>query len=234
MITKNLIIAADDFGASEKANRNILKLAESGKLGRVSVMTEGQFSPEDIERLKKTGVKIDVHLDLFNGIEEHRRGIVSRLLTFFWGSISSEGRPKEVKKRWEKQFEQFMDIFGKAPDGLTSHQHIHFFPFYFKTSLNLAQKYHLDHFRFGRRLVARKFNFIFYMLKFLKIFINPSFEKSGLETTEYMMSSEWISDWKDLYKYNKSIEFICHPEKDKEFEQVNNLTPTLSLEKERE
>lgn len=220
---KNLIVAADDFGASEKANRNILALAESGKLSRVAVMTEGVFSTEDLERLKKTGVKLDVHLDLFNGIEEHRRGIISRLWTFFLGSLSSQGKPKKVEKKWEEQIEKFREIMGKMPDGLNSHQHIHFFPFYFGISLKLAKKYQIKYLRFGRKITAKKFNFIFWMLKFLKIFINHSFKKSGLETTEYMMSSEWIQDWKDLYKYNKSIEFICHPEKDEEFEKVKNL-----------
>ena len=48
---KNLIISADDFGKSELANKNILSLAEAGKLDRISVMIEGDSMKKDVEKI---------------------------------------------------------------------------------------------------------------------------------------------------------------------------------------
>lgn len=70
---KKLIISADDFGMNPLANKNILILAEAGKLDRVSVMTNGFFSTQEIERLKRTGVCLDIHLELIYAIFSGRK-----------------------------------------------------------------------------------------------------------------------------------------------------------------
>ncbi|KKQ80371.1 MAG: hypothetical protein UT03_C0026G0009, partial [Candidatus Moranbacteria bacterium GW2011_GWD2_38_7] len=48
---ERLLIAADDFGISSRANRNILYLVSLGKINRVGVMTRGIISPREIEQL---------------------------------------------------------------------------------------------------------------------------------------------------------------------------------------
>src|SRR3990172_10233069 len=69
---KKIILTADDFGKSGKANESILNLAKMGKLDRVSVMSEGVFTAREIEELKNAGVKIDIHLEL--DWQKKRRG----------------------------------------------------------------------------------------------------------------------------------------------------------------
>jgi len=59
-----LIISADDFGKSKLANKNILKLAEAGKLDRVSVMIEGDFDEKEVEQLCSANVRLDIHFEL--------------------------------------------------------------------------------------------------------------------------------------------------------------------------
>src|SRR3989339_287063 len=89
---KNLILTADDFGKSGQANKNILRLTEAGKLDRVSVMIEGDFSEEEIKNLLGSGVKLDIHFELIwqkrrrNLLEDNtlRQGIVF-LVNYFWG-----------------------------------------------------------------------------------------------------------------------------------------------------
>jgi len=220
---KNIIITADDFGASEKANQRILELAKLGKIDRVAVMTDGFFSQSDIPNLLNTEVKLDVHLDLFGGIQEQGKSVVIRLAKFLFGWISSNGRSKNVEIDWERQIEKFKTILGKYPDGLNSHQHIHFFPPYFKITLKLAKKFNISYFRYGHFLIAEKFSLVFWMLKFLRIFINKSFASSGLKTSQYLVSFEWISGPEKFLENKKDVELVCHPEKDGGFEEIKSL-----------
>ena len=62
--SNNLIISADDFGVSEKANRAILELARDKKIDRTSVMMGGKISKDEVKDLLESGVKIDIHLHL--------------------------------------------------------------------------------------------------------------------------------------------------------------------------
>ncbi len=220
---KNLIITADDFGASEKANQRILELAKLGKIDRVAVMADGVFSQSDISNLLNSGIKLDVHLDLFGGINEQGKSVAIRLVKFMLGWISSKGRSKNVAIDWERQIEKFKTILGKYPDGINSHQHIHFFPPYFKITLKLAKKYNIPYFRYGNFLIAEKFSPVFWMLRFLRIFIKNSFASSGLKTSQYLVSFEWIKNPENFLKNKENVELVCHPEKDGGFEEIKNL-----------
>lgn len=223
MRKNNLIITADDFGASEKADQRILELAKTGKIDRTAIFVDGFFSQSDIPELLNTGIKLDVHLDLFGGIEEQGKSVIIRLAKFFFGWVSSNGRSKNVAIDWERQIEKFKTLLGKYPDGLNSHQHIHFFPPYFKITLKLAKKYNISYFRYGNFLIAEKFSPIFWMLRFLRIFINKSFISSGLKTSQYLVSFEWIKNPGNFLKNKENVELVCHPEKDGGFEEIKNL-----------
>ena len=59
---QKLILAADDFGGNYLANQNILKLINSKKIDRVAVIINGSLREAEIESLKISGVKIDLHL----------------------------------------------------------------------------------------------------------------------------------------------------------------------------
>lgn len=223
MRKNNLIITADDFGANEIANQRILELVRSGKIDRVAVMANGDFSQSDIPNLLNSGVKIDIHLDLFNGIKEQGKSVIIRLAKFIFGWLSSRGRSKNVEIDWERQIEKFKNLTGRYPDGINSHQHIHFFPPYFKASLRLAKKYDVSYFRYGRFLIAEKFSPVFWMLRFLRIFINKSFISSGLKTSQYLVSFEWIKNPEKFLKNKEDVELVCHPEKEGGFEEIKSL-----------
>ena len=85
-----MIFTADDFGKSELANRNILRLAEAGKLDRVSVMIDGGFSEREIEKLLAADVKLDIHFELI--WQKRRRNLLKdntlRQGNCFFGELS--------------------------------------------------------------------------------------------------------------------------------------------------
>lgn len=223
---ENIIIAADDFGASEKANQRILELARLGKIDRVAVLADGHFSPDKVANLTNLGVKIDVHLDLFGGKEEKGKSAVARIIKFLLHWLSAQGRAKKVEAEWRRQIEKVREIFGKNPDGLNSHQHVYYFPPYFKIAVKLAQECNVSYLRFGQQLVSKKKSPVYIILKFLRIFNRKVFPKNKLETSDYLTSLDWLKESEnllDIYSKRGIIELVCHPERDEEFEIIKNL-----------
>jgi predicted glycoside hydrolase/deacetylase ChbG (UPF0249 family) len=165
-----LVFSADDFGASQKANDNILELVSLRKIDRVAVMMNGKFTDTEIEALLSSGVKLDIHLDAQQKIEQDRKlkaGVFGRIFKFLKNYVTGQNSPQKIGLIWERQIEDFRNRFGRYPDGLNSHQHIHFFPPYFKIALELCRKYDLEFMRFGK-LCAKMLGPVSFILNVLK------------------------------------------------------------------
>jgi len=222
---KNLILAADDFGKSEKANRNILALAKSGKLDRVSVMVDGNFAPGEIEALAKTGVAFDIHFEL--DWQKKRREIL-RDNTFKQGIIFLKnyfcsGQRKTIEKKWRSQIEKFREIIGRFPDGANSHEYVHLFPSYFKIVLKLSDEFGISRVRFGKCGFMGRKTLAYLILNFLRFMDDRVFRKSGLDSSDYFVSLDWISDFDKFLKNTSEgkMEIACHPERKDEFEIID-------------
>ena len=226
-IRKKLIISADDFGKSELANRNILRLAEAGKLDRVSVMSNGNFSPGETERILNSGVKLDIHLDLADVPQEERKlkqGVLGRGILFLLKHIGSlDYRKKRIRERWSGQIEKFKEIFDRYPDGVNSHQHVHLFGRYFSVSLELANRYKIPHFRFARKsLLGSKTNIrkiVYLVWKRDKKY----FSGSGFSGPDYFVSLDWVKDFNEFLENIPAgeTELACHPERKDEYDLIN-------------
>jgi len=233
--SKNLILTADDFGKNDLANRNILKLAKAGKLDRVSVMADGVFAPGEIEEMKNTGVKLDIHFELI--WQKRRRNLLSdkalrQVAVFFVNYIYGDwpvpenprsGR-KSVKKEWAWQIEKFREVFGRVPDGISSHEHAHYFPAYFGVALDLAKHHGISFIRFGKKGFWGKGNPKKMILEILRRIDSMKYFKSKLDSSDYFTSLDWINS---LEKFSGDIpegkiEIACHPEREEEFEIINS------------
>ena len=222
---KNLIISADDFGISQLANDNILLLAEAGKLDRVAIMTNGIFSPEEIIRLKKSGVKLDIHLDLDHAISPKRKlkdGVLLRAIIFFSKYLKDYINADSKKILWQEQLKKFHSIFGKYPDGINSHQHVHFFPGYFKIIIRLSQKNNIPFVRFGKKWLIQSNSKVYRILNWLHKMDLKFFLASALGSSDFMLSLDWS---RDIHKTLKQLpdgitEVVCHPERPEEFEFI--------------
>jgi len=220
---KNLIITADDFGISPLANAKILALAEAGKLDRTAVMTNGSFGPNDIERIKKTGIKLDIHLDTHAEIPADRKlrdGIIMRGIKFLFAYLSDHLHTHSKEQHWEKQLQDFQTILGRYPDGINSHQHIHFFPAYFKIIIGLAQKNNIFFIRFGRKGFILSNNKVHHILYWLRKKDAKVFRASKLDSTDHMISLDWITNLQKFIRHLPAgtTEIVCHPEREEEFE----------------
>ncbi|MDI6777803.1 MAG: ChbG/HpnK family deacetylase [Patescibacteria group bacterium] len=234
-IRNKIIISADDFGKSELANRNILRLAKAGKFDRVSVMIEGDFDEKEIEEILATGVKLDIHFELVwqkrrrNLLRDNtlRQGIVF-LVNYLWGDWPVPVHPRsgaaEVKREWNKQIEKFRKFFGRTPDGISSHEHTHYFPIYFRIALELAKQYDIAFIRFGKKGLLGERNSVYFILKKMRWLNKRKFFRSKLSSSDYFAVLDWIANFEEFLMDlpEGKTEIACHPERKEEYNFILN------------
>lgn len=228
MINNSIIFSADDFGRSEVANRNILKLAKLGKIQRVAVMIHGTINSEEVKKLLKTDVKLDLHLTVsrISNKDLRFKNSLNRLARFIFLYLSGKTNTEKVLLDWEEQIQNFQETFNKLPDGLNSHEHIHFFPPYFKITLALCKKYKIDFLRFGKKEVIPMSNLVGKILNLLNKIDKKYFKKDdkNITSSDFLISLDWIENLDKILKKNTTgtIEIVCHPEREEEFRQLKN------------
>ncbi|MEP7162433.1 MAG: ChbG/HpnK family deacetylase [Candidatus Moraniibacteriota bacterium] len=216
------IISADDYGIRRTAGR-ILQLAQTGKLDRVAVMVN-YVSEEQARALQSTRVKIDIHLDLIAllgrgavlGDSTLWRGI-SFLFSFLLGRVS----PKKVEAEWRAQIEKFRVLFGKLPDGLNSHEHVHYFSSFFRVFVKLGNEYHTPFVRFGKAglLLHVQQSVIGYILSLPHFLDKRTFLLAEADSTDYLVDLNWLKSFEHLIRsmpQNGNVELVVHPEKEEE------------------
>jgi len=231
-LEKKIIVSADDFGKNENANKNILELMTQNKLQRISVMVDGKLSPEEIRLLLDCHIKLDLHLTLY-GLRENSLnypkeiGVLSRLWFFSRDYLLGKISISKVEQNWMRQLEKFYAIFQKYPDGLSSHEHIHFFPPYCKLILALARKTKIGYLRFGKKDFFQITNPITLIIFLLRKINRRKFLDAGLSSADFLVSLDWLK--KDGLRKIKNlpqgeIELLIHPEKPAELEFIKTHT----------
>lgn len=229
---KDIIISADDFGISCLATENILKLVKQKKIDRVEVMISDNITSSNARDLIRSGINIDVHLhlakDKLDFWQTNERKIDSsatkRTIAFVFNYLSGKSSKKKTLEEWDRQIKIFIKIFGRVPDGVSSHEHIHFFPPYFNCILKLSEKYGIGYVRFGRKTLKNK-NIISHILNWLRKANIKNFNGSSLKSSDYMVSFDWTEKLDDVLKNCQNhvlIEAVFHPEKNNEFAVLAN------------
>ena len=194
---KQLIIVADDYGIRE-ASMPILHLAREGLVDRVAVLVHF-VSAEDAQALMKTGVALDIHLELIHFLgrgDYEGDSTVKRLGNFFWHMMCGDLAPRLVKEEWRAQIELFREKFGRLPDGMNSHEHVHFFPLFFSAFLQVAEEYSITYTRFGSRGILGdvRFHPAKSILSFLHGLNRNLWREKLLPTSDYLVSVDWIDN----------------------------------------
>jgi len=119
---KRIALCADDFGAGPAVDGAILALARAGRLGGVSCQVEAPRFAADAAALAALSDAVDLglHLDLAPG----RGGLVPLLVRTHARALSR----RAVGARIARQLDRFEAAFGRAPDFVDGHQHVHALP----------------------------------------------------------------------------------------------------------
>lgn len=256
-VPRKIIFSADDFGKSREANKNILNLVKLGKIQRVSVMVDGKFNKNEVKRLFDPKVKLDLHLTVqrITSRESRVTNFFYRSIQFIYLYLTGCISAKKTEKEWESQIEKFVNLFNKTPDGLNSHEHVHFFPPYFKIALKLCKKYKIRYIRLGKKGVVANGSKIGWTLKFLNLLTTDDLPASPaclravakaygdvqptgqagrrlttINTSDFLVSLDWIKH-PDRFGRNfpaGTTEIVCHPEMKGEYKilAANYSRPT--------
>ncbi|MEK9151153.1 MAG: ChbG/HpnK family deacetylase [Patescibacteria group bacterium] len=221
-IRERFIVTADDYGIRQTAEP-ILRLAHEGKIDRVAVLIH-YVSAEQAEALKATGVKIDLHLELIGLLksgEKMHESVLVRSVNFIFRRIAGLATAKKVEQEWRDQIVRFRDIFGRLPDGLNSHEHLHCFPPFFRVFTKLAEEYRISYIRFGKKgmLTGLHGAFIGEILAFFWKRTHPAYVKTALATSDYLVSLDWLADFKSFSERlpSGSIELVVHLEREEDY-----------------
>lgn len=225
---KSLIITADDYGIRE-ASEPILHLAQAGLIDRVAVLVHF-VSPEDAKRLAATSVSIDIHLELTRLLgrgEYEGDSFLARMVNFFWCLVTGRLSRSKVEREWREQIEIFRTRFGRLPDGMNSHEHIHFFPPMFRDFLDVAREYGIGYVRFGSHdtIGCLRWNAVEMVISILHRIDRYFWKESPLSTSEYLVSGDWIDDPADFLRRLPAgrTEVVVHPERPGEVALVRSL-----------
>ncbi len=220
-----MIIAADDYGIRE-TSAPILELAQKGLLDRVAVFAE-RVSDADMQALLATGVAVDIHLELIHLLKtghEDEGGALGRGFNFLLRRIAGIVHPKRVEAEWRRQILLFQKRFGRLPDGLNSHEHVHYFPEFFAATVTLAEEFEISRVRLGEKGIIRgsRGRFTSGILTVCR-----SRDVKYLIASERIRSFPWVTsfDWfPDQVSFfdsmndpaHEAVEVVFHPERPEE------------------
>jgi len=220
-LRKKLIIAADDYGIRE-TSKPILDLAEKGLLDRVAVFPE-LVASDDMRALLATGVAIDIHLELMHLLKsgyEDTGGAFSRGMNFLIRRIFGRVNKEKARTEWRRQIVLFRERFGRLPDGLNSHEHVHYFPEFFPVVAELAREFGIGYVRLGKNGIIKGSQ------GKLTAGILASCARSDRkllfanerESSEWVTSFDWFADQDEFMSIiskpeYSNIEVVFHPER---------------------
>ena len=217
---KDIIVSVDDFGIRQVAEA-ILPLARKGKLDRVSVLVNYIASKEQAEALLATGVKIDLHMELIKLVksgEKMEESAVFRGLNFAIRYVLGFVGDDEVEQSWTQQIDRFHELFGRYPDGLNSHEHLHYFPRFFRIVVALGARYDIPFVRFARKgVVRRPFVIVFRVIDFFWKADNRHYrnQRKSRDAADFFVSYDWLDDFDEflLHLPDGITEIVFHPER---------------------
>jgi len=140
-MTQRFFLCADDYGIAPGVNAAIRDLVARGRLNATSVMVvPPSFSREAADALAALNnagprVAIGLHVTLTAPLEPltstYRPLFVGRFLplkTMLALAVRGQLDTAALTQETEAQFAAFQDAFGRAPDFVDGHQHVHLFP----------------------------------------------------------------------------------------------------------
>ncbi len=138
---RRIWLCADDYGLAPGVGAAIRDLVARGRLNAASVMvTAPTFAPQEARRLADLNapvprVAIGLHVTLTAplppltpGYRPRRDGAFLPLTQTLARALLRRLDPPALRAEIAAQFAAFRDAFGRAPDFVDGHQHVHLFP----------------------------------------------------------------------------------------------------------
>lgn len=134
--TKRVIFCADDFGMSNAIDTGIIRLAAQGRLSAASCLTEGPTLSDNASALVQTGIQLGLHLNFTETLLPESAPSISAKAQELYLPLPALIRNAYLRRldhgivdeQIRRQLDRFEAVFGRAPDFVDGHQHIHQLP----------------------------------------------------------------------------------------------------------
>ncbi len=145
-MTRTLALCADDFGLAPGISAGIARLARARWLTAVACIANSPHWPEDAKRLRDLPATVDVglHLNLTEGRPLNPRlaarwprlpGLPRLIAQAHLAALPRSDLHREV----HAQLAAFIDAYGKPPNFIDGHQHVHHLPGVREIVLDMAE-----------------------------------------------------------------------------------------------
>ncbi|MFG1377152.1 ChbG/HpnK family deacetylase [Xanthobacter autotrophicus] len=135
---KRLVLCADDYAIAPGVSEAIRRLITARRINATSVMTVFDGLTEEAETLTAAAeardVSIGLHVTLTGTFPPLTRGMAGAnghfpaLSQVVLAALSRRLDSQAVEAEVEAQFQSFLDAFGRPPDHVDGHQHVHVLP----------------------------------------------------------------------------------------------------------
>lgn len=150
---KSIKLCADDFGLNEPVNKAILRLIKKNRLNAVSCMATmanlEPYSDQLLAAISNTPHETEIGLHLtfteyksltnIQSLEKNQK--LPEIGELLIHSHLRKLNYKEIENEVRAQFERFETVFGKKPDFIDGHQHVHILPVIRDAVLNVSKDY---------------------------------------------------------------------------------------------
>lgn len=124
---KPIVLCADDYGITQAVGAGIRELTAARRLSAVTCMSSAPMWPAEAELLKPLQDKIDVGFH-FNLTLNLGHSSVKNLTAWIISGLSGHINKDLVEREFLQQLERFESCWGKPPDFIDGHQHVHILP----------------------------------------------------------------------------------------------------------
>ena len=123
---KRITLCADDYAQSPAINRAILRLVEMGRLDAVSCLTLSPTWKADARNLlaAENGQRVGLHFNLTLPFDQPARKVSTIMASCLLRKIDKA----TLLRTFDSQWQSFIRFFGRPPDFIDGHQHVHVFP----------------------------------------------------------------------------------------------------------
>jgi predicted glycoside hydrolase/deacetylase ChbG (UPF0249 family) len=119
----HIFVCADDYAIAPGVSRAIRRLASAGRIDATSCMATSSFWPEEGAALRALAAPVEAGLHLtFTGIDRPTLGALA--MRAFAGRLDGA----EIAAEIDRQLDAFERVWGRPPDFIDGHQHVHQFP----------------------------------------------------------------------------------------------------------
>ncbi|MCD0498493.1 ChbG/HpnK family deacetylase [Achromobacter sp. MY14] len=126
-MSKRVIVCGDDFGMNADIDEAMIALADMRRISAVSCLALGPTVAANAHRLRDGNVDIGLHVNLSESLDGGAEPMPS-LGTLIFKAYAGRLDAGWVQAQLNRQFDAFEAAFGRVPDYVDGHQHVHQLP----------------------------------------------------------------------------------------------------------